>query len=123
MAEPGIYDLVIRRGEDFTKTIEILNKSGLAVNLTGYRGLMQIRQRPWEGSPLFTTLSDANGGISFPIPRSQGKVKIFIQDDATAVFYWLFGYYDLLLTAGGSDLENYYLQGTVRIDQRITVGP
>ena len=120
MTVPANYDLIIRRGEDFSKTIGVMVK-GQLVNLTGYTALMQIRQRPDENAPLFTTLSMVNGGIVFTDPV-HGQMEIIIPSATTVGFYWKFGYYDLLFDSS-IGLENFLLQGTVQVAPRITVGP
>ena len=120
MTVPANYDLIIRRGEDFSKTIGVTVKGAL-INLTGYTAMMQIRQRPDESAPLFTTLSMSNGGIVFTDPVN-GQMEIIVPGVTTAGFYWKFGYYDLLFDSS-IGLESFFLQGTVRITPRITVGP
>ena len=92
---PGRYNITVYQGTTFALSPQWLINN-LAVNLTGYSAIFQVRQ--FVDSPTaLTTASTANGKII--LEPALGKLNILIQSTETATFPTGNYLYDLNLTA------------------------
>jgi hypothetical protein len=83
------------------------------VDLTGYTVAMQFR--PFPGAQ--TVLYDASPDIV--LGGTTGAIALTIPPEATILFTWFMGYYDLLLTSAAG-VTTPLLTGTIEITPAIT---
>lgn len=111
------HDIEIRRGATFEIGFTYRDPQGAPVNLTGYGGRMQVRDR--IGGRVLADASTANGQMTFV--ELEGKVKVRIPPSVTKLITSTEGVYDLLLNAAEDDAV-YLVEGDVKIHQSVTQG-
>lgn len=76
-------DNAVHQSAAFTKSMTWRDSSGVAVNLTGYTGRMQVREKYGSDEPLLE-LTTSNGGIT--LGGSAGTIALFAPaDDLAAI--------------------------------------
>jgi hypothetical protein len=112
--------LKIDQGATFRKsaTWKVGPAPGTAVDLTGCTARMHIRSD--VKSPLvLATLTTANGGIT--LGGVAGTVEIYISDEATTLFAWTTGVYDLEVEFANGDVRR-LMYGSVTVSPEVTRG-
>jgi hypothetical protein len=112
----GKLNLTIEQGTTFRRTLTWKDSVGNPVNLTGYTGKMQIREKPTD--PVAIQLDSTNGGVAFN--GSQGQVLLYISAVNTTLLTLKRYVYDLELTAPGGDIIR-LVQGVVKMSEEVTV--
>ena len=108
---PGTYDMTIQRRSDHTVSVTLKDSGGSAVNLTGYTLASQV----WD-SGRSTKAADATVSVT---NASGGAFDWKLTDTQTATFSADEYKYDLLLT-NPSGLKEYWLEGTIYMDEGYT---
>ena len=115
-------DLTIYEGATLARTFQW--KTGtpvVAVNLTGYTAIMQVRADIADEVPLFD-LDTVGGGVTIDTPQTDGKYSIFIEASDTEGICpdheLVVGVYDLFLINGTVKMLHQY--GKVRIYPAVT---
>lgn len=111
LSEPARLDLKIVTGDSFSRTLRFLS-DGAPVDLTGYTGRAQVRDRP--AGKLLATFT-----VTIPTPTN-GEVIIAL--DTTATRGLAAGVWDLELDAGPTATHT-VVQGAVKVLADITVAP
>lgn len=114
-------NLKIKQGATFRKRVTW--KAGpegtpVVVNLTGYTARMQIRSD--IASPdVLVELTTENGGIV--LGGVNGTIDLFISDEATGLYEWDTGVYDIELQSSIGDVKNLF-GGNVSVNKEVTRG-
>jgi len=115
LVAPTEIDLVVYKGNDYTKTFEIESSAGVALDLTNYTVKSQIRTRQRRNSTLiveFTATVDS--------PATDGEVTISLTDTQTGSISRSTGHWDLLLT-DAAGFDEIYVYGKVTFKGTVTV--
>ncbi len=108
--QPGIYNFTVQRGADHSMVLIFKDSAGDVINLADWTVASQV----WnEGRS--TKYADFTVAYT---DRSAGKVTISLSDEDTVDFPDELRY-DVLLT-NPSGLKEYYLEGTIYVDQGYT---
>ena len=113
MKTPVTYDIVIRKGNDFSEVFEFQNDDSTPMNLTGWTVLSQLRKGKKRESELIVDFT-----IDIPDP-SNGKVYQTLTDAQTDVIAIDIAYYDILFISP-SGFDETYVEGTVTINPSVT---
>ena len=108
---PGTYDMTIQRRSDHNVSVTLKDSGGSAVNLSGYTLASQV----WD-SGRSTKAADATVSVT---NASGGAFDWKLTDTQTATFSADEYKYDLLLT-NPSGLKEYWLEGTIYMDEGYT---
>ena len=104
------YDLQVRQGEQFNKTISIVDENGKPISLRNCSAMAQIR--PKAGSATLTAEMSAS------VNASQGKITLQLQGNRTANIETGTYEYDVC-TINGSKVK-YYIGGKFRVLPKVT---
>lgn len=110
----GRYDFTIDQGSTFAMSIQWRN-GNVPVDLTGYKGRMQIRYNNANGA-LACNLDDTNGGLLVDMFR--GTVNIYIDAETTAKINVLPCVYDLEMVK--DEYVERILEGKITISPEVT---
>lgn len=91
----GIYDIVCKQGETFSRLLTVTDSAGGATNLTGYSARMQVRATH-ASSAVLLELSTTNSRIS--INAALGKLALEVTDEVTSTLSPVKAVYDLVIT-------------------------
>ena len=108
---PGTYDMTIQRRSDHNVSVTLKDSGGSAVNLSGYTLASQIWDSGRSAKAADATVSVTNA--------SGGAFDWKLTDTQTATFSADEYKYDLLLT-NPSGLKEYWLEGTIYMDEGYT---
>ena len=108
---PGTYDMTIQRRSDHNVSVTLKDSGGSAVNLSGYTLASQV----WD-SGRSTKAADATVSVT---NASGGAFDWKLTDTQTATLSADEYKYDLLLT-NPSGLKEYWLEGTIYMDEGYT---
>ena len=108
---PGTYDMTIQRASDHNVSVTLKDSGGSAVNLSGYSIASQI----WD-SGRTSKAADVTCAIT---SAANGTWTWTVTDTQTATFTSDEYKYDVLLT-NGSGLKEYWIEGTIFMDQGYT---
>ena len=124
----GRYNLLIEQGATFEIELQYKDSNGVAVDLTGYSGRLQIR--PSIGSPtaylcLSSSLNADGTGLNFSgsngsTPPTSGSIGVYISAATSSMLTFNTGVYDLELQSGSSVTR--LLQGNVQLSKEVTTG-
>ena len=124
----GRYNLLIEQGATFEIELQYKDSNGVAVDLTGYSGRLQIR--PSIGSPtaylcLSSSLNADGTGLNFSgsngsTPPTSGSIGVYISAATSSMLTFNTGVYDLELQSGSSVTR--LLQGNVQLSKDVTTG-
>lgn len=103
----------LERGADFIQNYTFRNLDRTPLNLTGYTASAKIRKYPT--SPSYNTIT-----VIF-VDRPQGKVRLYIDKDQTALLTPGRNYYDLLLT-DTDGITSKKLEGSIIVNNSSTLG-
>lgn len=123
----GKYNLLIEQGATYQVEIQYKDSNGVAVDLTGYSGKLQIR--PSIGSPiayicLSSSLQPDGTGLNFSgsygtTPPTSGSIGIYISAISSSLLTFDTGVYDLEISSGSFTTR--LLQGNVQLSKEVTV--
>ena len=100
--EPAKTTLPIWKGATFRKRITLYDPNGEPRDLTGYTGLLEIRDEP-EGAVLIS-MTDVNGRVVFG--GVAGTIDLFLDAATTGALTWDTAVYDFTITApNGGDTD------------------
>jgi hypothetical protein len=102
MVNPARYTFKVWRGATFRKVLELLDENDQPKDLTGYTGIMSVRQSINANVDLLT-LTNGNGGITFG--GTDGTIELFIDDSVTDTLTFPTAYFDLKITAPSTDTD------------------
>lgn len=111
--EAALYDLSFSQGDGFTLPLTI-KAAGIAMDLTGYTGLAQIRKR--AGAPVLATF--AIGIPDQSILANRGKVTLSLTGAQSAALPAACAY-DFELVPLGSDPQT-YLYGDIKVRAQVS---
>jgi len=108
---PGTYDMTIQRRSDHNVSVTLKDSSNAAVNLTGYTVASQVwnPSRTTKAADVTCTVTSATGG-AFDWKLTDTQTALLTLDEYK---------YDVLLT-NGSGLKEYWIEGTIYMDQGYT---
>jgi hypothetical protein len=124
----GRYNLLIEQGATFEIELQYKDSNGVAVDLTGYSGRLQIR--PSIGSPtaylcLSSSLNADGTGLNFSgsngsTPPTSGSIGVYISAATSSMLTFNTGVYDLEIDSG--TFVTRLLQGNVQLSKEVTTG-
>lgn len=124
----GRYNLLIEQGATFEIELQYKDSNGVAVDLTGYSGRLQIR--PSIGSPtaylcLSSSLNADGTGLNFSgsngtTPPTSGSIGVYISAATSSMLTFNTGVYDLEIQSG--TFVTRLLQGNVQLSKEVTTG-
>ena len=108
---PGTYDMTIQRRSDHTVSVTLKDSGGSAVNLSGYSIASQVWDsgRTTKAADVTCTVTSASGG-AFDWKLTDTQTALLTLDEYK---------YDVLLT-NPSGLKEYWIEGTIYMDQGYT---
>lgn len=112
---PGKYNFICPQGSTFSKQISYLINSQ-PVDLTGYTGRMQVREKHSSPNPV-VDLTVENGGIS--IGECQGSISIYIDAEETEGLVPKAYVYDLELRSS-EDFVIRLIEGQFNVTPEVT---
>lgn len=96
------YNLIFEQSATFQHTVNWKDPEGAAIDLTGYRIRLQVRQSPSASTTLVDFDSDALGeGMSITALDASGSFTIAITSDVTGTYSFTSAEYDLTATSPG----------------------
>jgi hypothetical protein len=124
----GRYNLLIEQGATFEIELQYKDSNGVAVDLSGYSGRLQIR--PSIGSPitylcLSSSLNADGTGLNFSgsngtTPPTSGSIGVYISAATSSMLTFNTGVYDLEIQSG--TFVTRLLQGNVQLSKEVTTG-
>ena len=124
----GKYNLLIEQGATFEVELQYKDSNGVAVDLSGYSGRLQIR--PSIGSPtaylcLSSSLNADGTGLNFSgsngsTPPTSGSIGVYISAITSSMLTFNTGVYDLEIQSGS--FVTRLLQGNVQLSKEVTTG-
>jgi hypothetical protein len=131
----GKFNFVIEQGATLDFEIAYTDSDSNKIDLTGYLGRMQIRDKlpgisNVNNSTLIITLSsslesDGTGlnfsGSSGVNPPTSGTIGVFIDAERTAAFDFNKAIYDLEIVSGS--IVTRLLEGNVTLTKEVTIAP
>lgn len=127
----GKYNFTIEQGTTLDFEIAYTDSNSNKIDLTGYTGRMQLKDKI-GGSTTYITLSsslNADGtGLNFSgsnglNPPTSGTIGIFISANSSSALDFNKAVYDLEIISGSTyPIVTRLLQGTVTLDKEVTTG-
>lgn len=127
----GKYNFTIEQGTTLDFEIAYTDSNSNKIDLTGYTGRMQLKDKI-GGSTTYITLSsslNADGtGLNFSgsnglNPPTSGTIGIFISANSSSALDFNKAVYDLEIISGSTyPVVTRLLQGTVTLDKEVTTG-
>lgn len=94
------YDWVVNAGSDSERIFRVLDSDFQPLSLTGYTARMQVR--PYmSASKVADNLTTENGRI---VIEDVGRVHVYLTHEATALYNFDDGVYDIEIVAGNGDV-------------------
>jgi hypothetical protein len=108
---PGTYNMTIQRRSDHSVDVTLKDSGGSAVNLTGYTLASQVwnPDRTTKAADATVSVTNASGG-TFTWSVTDTQTALLTLDEYK---------YDVLLT-NPSGLKEYWIEGTIYMDQGYT---
>jgi hypothetical protein len=125
----GKYNFVIEQGATLDFEVAYTDSGSNKIDLTGYTGRMQIKDKVGGSTTHITLTSDlaADGtGLNFSgsnsiNPPTSGTIGIFISADSSSALDFNKAVYDLEIVTGSVyPIVTRLLQGTVTLDKEVT---
>lgn len=113
------HDIIIEQGANFKRSLIWKDENADPVNLTGYSAKMSIRKKKSDTSALLT-IKDTGGSPEITLGGAAGTIDIDILASNTGGLDFTWGYYDLELTDGSSNVTR-ILQGRVQLNKQVTL--
>jgi hypothetical protein len=128
----GKYNFVIEQGSTLDFEIAYTDSNNNKIDLTGYTGRMQIKDKI-GGSITHITLSSSlapdGTGLNFSGSNSanspiSGTIGVFISANSSSALDFNKAVYDLEIVSGSDfPVVTRLLQGTVTLDKEVTIAP
>ncbi len=115
MSEVNTYNIKIHQGETWTMILTVKDENGIAKNLTGYTGKMQIRDKP--GGTVYKELA-TSPGTGMTINGTYGEVELALTATETAALKFRKAVYDIYIQTGTN--VTYLLKGDTTVEARVT---
>lgn len=112
----GTENLIIEKGEDYSKIWYLKDSSRNTIDLTGYTARMQVRET-YSSTSTVLDLTTENGGIV--ITALEGKIELVVANATTSAITANKGVYDLELIDASSKVSK-LVRGTVRFPDEVT---
>ena len=116
MTSPAKLKFTIYQGATFRKRLTWKGPSGAPIDLTGCTARMQVRSEV-ESSTVLLSLTTENGGIT--LGGVAGTIELFVSDDASTLFTWTAGVWDLEIEFPGGEVTR-LAQGSVSVSPEVT---
>lgn len=115
----GKYNIKIEQGATYRQEFIWKDASDTPVDVTGYTARMHIRGKITDDDTL-VELTTENDGII--LGTTDGKITLQITADATSLYDWTCGVYDLELVqvVGPETFVYRVLQGSVSVSKEVT---
>lgn len=111
------YDIVMEEGSQFNLSFTWKDKTGAAINLTGYSARMQVR----ESVEAASTLLSITSATEITLGGAAGTVVVVISAVVMAALDFKYGYYDLELLAAASEINAVrVIEGKVKFTKEVT---
>ena len=127
----GKYNFVIEQGTTLDFEIAYTDSGSNKIDLTGYTGRMQIKDKI-GGSTTYITLSsslaDDGTGLNFSgsdgiNPPTSGTIGVFISANSSSALDFNKAVYDLEIASGSTyPIVTRLLQGNVTLNKEVTTG-
>ena len=125
----GKYSFVIEQGATFSVELQYSDVNGVPIDLTGYRGRMQLR--PTVSSPTYyltlsSSLNSDGTGLNFSgsngtTPPTSGSIGIYISSCTSSMLDFEQAYYDLELYSGSlCPFTIRLIEGQVKLSKEVT---
>lgn len=116
-ATTNVYDILVDQGATLLRSIGLKSSAKAAVSLTGYTGVMKIREKITSTTALLT-LTTSNGGLE--INASAGTVLIIATPAQTAALAPGKYVHDLELTETSTGTVTKIIQGNLTVRAEVT---
>ena len=117
MTTPAKLKLTIYQGATFRKRLTwSAGTPAVPVDLTGCTARMQVRPEV-ESPTVLLELTTASGGIA--LGGVAGTIELFVSDDASTLFTWTDGVWDLEIEFPGGDVRR-LAQGSISVSPEVT---
>lgn len=103
----------LERGADFIQNFTLRNPDKTPINLTGYTAAAKIRKYPT--SPTYNTIT-----VVF-VDRVQGKIRLYVSKEQTALLTPGRNYYDVIIT-DPDGIATKKLEGSIIVNNSSTLG-
>jgi tRNA threonylcarbamoyladenosine modification (KEOPS) complex Pcc1 subunit len=113
MSKIETYDIIIKAGETFNRSMTWYDSSNVGVDMTGWTGRMHLRRAASDASALYE-LTTSNSRITL---GSAGEITLAISATDTASLSGSY-VYDLELVNGSTVIR--LIQGTITINAEVT---
>lgn len=111
------YDFEIEQGARLLLPMTYKDSAGAAINITGYTGKLQIREKP-ESTASLLDCTTANGRFAIT-NAAAGQFKIDVAGTDTAALSFATAKYDLFIYDASSNAKR-ILYGTVTLVRTVT---
>lgn len=116
---PGTYNLTIRQGSTLTRTFQVRDALGAAVNLSGYAVRMSARESLTDTSTLFAWSSD-DADPYITIVEVTGTISLLVPPSVTAALSFIEGVWDMEIYATNDTDVHRILEGSVFLSSEVT---
>lgn len=118
MTSPAKLKFTIYQGATFRKRLTWKGPlpAQTPIDLTGCTARMQVRPEV-ESPTVLLELTTANGGIT--LGGVAGTIELFVSDDASTLFTWTAGVWDLEIEFPGGDVRR-LAQGSISVSPEVT---
>jgi hypothetical protein len=116
-ATTNVYDIIVDQGATLLRSIGLKSSAKAPVTLTGYTGVMHIREKV-SSSTIVLTLTTLNGGLE--INATAGTVLVIASPAQTAALTSGNYVYDLELTETSTGIVTKIIQGNLTVRAEVT---
>lgn len=118
MTSPAKLKFTIYQGATFRKRLTWTGPAPTRtpIDLTGCTARMQVRP-DIESATVLVELNTTNGGIA--LGGMAGTIELFVSDDASTLFTWTAGVWDLEIEFPGGDVRR-LAQGSISVSPEVT---
>lgn len=116
-ATTNVYDILVDQGATLLRSVGLKSSAKAAVPLTGYTGVMEIREKTASTS-IILLLTTSNGGLE--INPSAGTVLIIASPAQTSALTPGKYVYDLELTETSTGIVTKIIQGNLIVRAEVT---
>ena len=116
-ATTNVYDIIVDQGSTLLRSIALKSSAKAVVTLTGYTGVMHIREKT-DSTNIILTLTTSNGGLE--INPTAGTVLIIATPAQTAALAPGKYVHDLELTETSTGTVTKIIQGNLTVRAEVT---
>lgn len=114
----GVYNIVCKQGETFSRLLTVTTDGGVPIDLTGYHVLMHVR-KTHASNAIMLTVSDQGDTPLATIDGPLGKISIVVDPTTTQSLAAIPAVYDLKLISP-SNYETRLLEGSFAVTASVT---